>query len=62
MGATESAHHEVWESTFSSEQQELQMEEDKQAWAGIIGILLAIVTFGVTLAAVVVWGITAWGA
>ncbi len=51
----------VWRKSFSSEQQHKQLEDDKEAWYGIIGILLAIVTFGVSLAAAVVWGISVWG-
>ncbi len=60
MTAAKQTSDDVWRKSFSSEQQVHQLEEDKEAWHGIIGILLAIVTFGVTLAALVVWCISAW--
>lgn len=51
----------VWVSSFSSEQREEQVAADSGAWNNIIGILLAIVTFGVSLSALTVWAITRWG-
>lgn len=45
---------------FSSSQIEQQLEEDRAAWRGIIGILIGIVSFGITLAAIVVWAISRW--
>ena len=35
-------------------------EEDREAWRGILGVLMAIVAVGTTLAALVVWGISRW--
>ena len=46
--------------TFTNEQISQQMDEDHEAWRGIIGILMAIVFFGTTLATVVVWAISRW--
>ncbi len=51
----------VWRESFSSEQRESQVEADSGAWNNIIGILLTIVFFGVTLSALVVWAIVRWG-
>lgn len=51
----------IWTASFSSEQREEQMSADSGAWNNIIGILLAIVSFGVALSAFTVWVIYRWG-
>lgn len=53
-------HESVWTSSFSPDQREEQMAADSGAWNNIIGILLAIVTFGVSLSAFTVWIIVRW--
>ena len=58
MNAMQQPHDDVWHTSFSSEQQHRQLEDDKEAWRGIIGTLLAIVTYGVTLAVLIVWAIS----
>ena len=55
---TESDHQSVWIKAFTPEQRAEQQEADVEAWNGIIGILLAIVAFGSSSAALVVWAIT----
>ncbi len=61
MSATEPSKFQVWNTSFSAEQREEQIEADKEAWRGIVGILLAIVIMGVTMATFVVLAISAWG-
>jgi len=61
MASSNEHDNSVWLSAFSPEQQEEQMAADSGAWNNIIGILLAIVTFGVSLSALTVWAITRWG-
>ena len=61
MASSNEHDNSVWLSSFSPEQQEEQMAADSGAWNNIIGILLAIVTFGVSLSALTVWAITRWG-
>ena len=51
-------HESIWAASFSAEQREEQMDADSGAWNNIIGILLAIVTFGVSLSALTVWFIS----
>ena len=51
-------HESAWASHFSPEQREQQQQVDRDAWNGIIGILLAIVCMGVTMGAGVVLAIT----
>jgi len=50
-------HESAWQQSFSAEQREEQLQVDRDAWRGIIGILLAIVIMGVTLGASVVLAI-----
>lgn len=40
----------VWKASFDEEVQEQQMADDSQAWRAVTGLLLAIITVGVTLA------------
>ncbi len=54
----EADHESAWMHSFTPEQREEQMKVDRDAWNGIIGILLAIVAFGVTLGVAVVSAIT----
>ena len=54
------AHDSTLTRSFSNEQISQQIEEDNEAWRGIIGILMAIVFFGTSLAGVVVWAISRW--
>ncbi len=51
----------VWNSSFTAEQRDEQQAADSGAWNNIIGILLAIVTFGVALSALTVAAIYIWG-
>ena len=55
---TETDDQSVWLKSFTPEQRNQQQEADAEAWNGIIGILLAIVAFGSSSAAIVVWAIT----
>ena len=52
------AHESAWQRSFSQEQRDEQLRVDREAWNGIIGILLAIVVLGVTMGASVVLAIT----
>lgn len=54
----ETIQNEAWTTAFTDDQREEQLESDRDAWRGIIGILLAIVAVGSSMAAVVVWAIT----
>lgn len=51
-------HESAWLTHFSPEQREEQVQVDRDAWNGIIGILLAIVIMGVTMGAAAVAAIT----
>ena len=53
-------HDSVWTSSFSPEQREEQVAADSGAWNNIIGILLAIVSFGVFLSLLTVLAIARW--
>jgi hypothetical protein len=48
----------AWRTHFSPEQREEQEQVDRDAWNGIIGLLLAIVIMGVTMGVAVVTAIT----
>ncbi len=50
----------TWIDSFTPEQRQQQVADDKEAWKGIIGILLCIVAIGVTMATLVVLAISRW--
>jgi len=54
----EADHQPVWIQSFTEDQRNEQLEADASAWRGIIGILMAIVAMGSSMAALVVWAIT----
>ncbi|MEM7313059.1 MAG: hypothetical protein AAF497_07890 [Planctomycetota bacterium] len=59
MGASEQHNEELaWLQSFSEDQRQEQMDADSEAWNNIIGILLAIVAVGVSMAGCVVWAIS----
>ena len=61
IAMTETDDQSVWIKAFTPEQRAQQQEADANAWNGIIGIILAIVAFGSSSAAIVVWAITKFG-
>ena len=45
----------VWESSFSKETQTELLKEDSEAWTAVTGLLLAIISVGLTLAVFTAW-------
>lgn len=45
----------VWDSAFSKETQSELLKDDSEAWAAVTGLLLAIITVGLTLAVITAW-------
>lgn len=52
----------VWTESFNAETRVAQRREDSDAWYAVTGLLLTIITIGVTLAACTVWICTNLGA
>ncbi|MDP6555696.1 MAG: hypothetical protein QGG71_13590 [Pirellulaceae bacterium] len=45
----------VWDSTFSEEARAAQLSEDSAAWRAVAGLLLAIISVGLTMAMFTAW-------
>jgi hypothetical protein len=48
------AHKSVWDATFTAEEQTVLRAEDSEAWQGVTGLLLFLVSGGVLLASLTV--------
>lgn len=60
MNAEQSTDH-VWRDSFDEETRAEQRQDDSDAWHAVTGLLLTIITIGVTLAAVTVVICTTYG-
>ena len=45
----------VWKKSFSQAARDQQVQEDSDAWYGVTGLLLTIISFGLSLALFTVW-------
>lgn len=48
----------VWEAAFDEKVRQEQVDEDSAAWGAVTGLLLAIISFGVSLALFTAWFVT----
>lgn len=47
--------HPVWDAAFSKEARTEQLQDDSAAWRAVTGLLLAIISGGLTMALFTVW-------
>ncbi len=47
--------HPVWDAAFSEEARNEQLSEDSSAWRAVTGLLLAIISVGLTMALFTTW-------
>lgn len=52
---TSNQHRPVWDAAFSKETRDEQLKDDSAAWHAVTGLLLAIISGGLTMAIFTAW-------